>query len=137
MSIKSTIMKPILFFLTSMFLLVMNFAIAQNCPTSPTYKNISSTISLAGNGYSYVANDGKSYNVVLQNGFSSTSTICVTNGSTLALSFSNLNNAVAGGTIYVDATSKLNLNGSDVTNFPFTINNYGTLTQNTGITFQN
>src|SRR4051812_23082808 len=118
-------------------MLVSNVLFGQNCPTTPTYKNTSGTYSLSTQGSSYVVDNSSTVEVTIQNGFSSTSTICVTNGSTLNLSFQNLNNPVAGGTIYVDATSKLNLTGSNVNKFPLTITNYGKVTQRTVYTFTN
>ena len=129
-------MQRLITLLSAVLVLIFNVSLAQNCPSNPTYKNTSATYNFTNAGTSYVANNGSSYNVTISGGFSSTSSICVTNGSTLNLSFSSLTNLVAGGIIYVDATSTLNFAGSNVGNFPFTINNYGTINQGINITYQ-
>ncbi len=125
-----------LFTLFGAMLLFLPYALmAQNCPASPTYANTSGSYSLKTRGSSYAVNNSKTVDVTIQDDFSSTSTICVTNGSTLNLSFQNINKPTAGGTIYVDATSKLNLTGSNMNDCPFVITNYGTVKQNTSYTF--
>ncbi|TKK68614.1 hypothetical protein FC093_10870 [Ilyomonas limi] len=129
-------MQKLFTLLGAALLLVSNILFAQNCPTDPTYKNQNGNFDLS-TGRSFVINDGKSYTVTIQNNFSATSSICITNGSTLNLKFSNLNSPVAGGSIYVDGTSKLNLIGSNVNNFPLTIINYGAITQSTIYNFKN
>jgi hypothetical protein len=129
-------MKKLLMLLSTLLMLVSNIVLAQNCPSSPTYKNQDGTYDLTA-GRSLVVNDGKSHNITIQNDFSSTSTICVTNGSTVNLSFNAVNFPEANGSIYVDATSKLTLTGTAISNFPLTLTNYGTLTQNIDVTFTN
>src|SRR4051812_21219760 len=122
-------MQRLLALLGATLMLACNVLFAQNCPTNPTYKNQNGTFDLTANGSAYAVNNGSTVSVAIKNGTSSTSTIYVTYGSTLNLTISNLLNTVAGAIIYVDGTSKLNLVGTNVNVFPFTINNYGTITQ--------
>src|SRR6478736_2664353 len=128
-------MQRLLVLLGATFVLVCNALFAQNCSVNPTFKNQDGTYDLTA-GRTLVIDDGKSHNITITNNFSATSTICVTNGSTLNLAISNLQNTVAGATIYIDASSVFNLVGTNVSVFPFTINNYGTINQNIDITYQ-
>lgn len=105
---------------------------SQNCPASPTYLNQSGTFELT-SGRSIVLNNGGSFQITVQNTFYSNASICVTNGSTLTLQFQNVNTILKGGSIYVDATSKLIISGNVINSFPLTLTNAGTVTQSTTI----
>ena len=130
-------MQRLFTLVSAIIVLFSNVLFAQNCPATPTYSNTSGTYDLSVPGRSYVVNNGSTADVNVQSGLSSTSTICVTNGSTLNLSFKNITIAYAGATIYVDATSTLNLVGNSVNNCSYTIINYGTVNQNVIYVFVN
>ncbi len=125
-------MHKLLLLLGAMLLLVSNVVLAKNCPANPTYQNQNNITYDLLTGISVLTNDGENHNITIENDFSPTSTFCVTNGSTLNLSFQNLNNSGARGSIYVDATSKHNLTGNSFSNFPLTLTNFGTLSHNIG-----
>ncbi len=127
-------MKRILCILLALSFLTAQFSNAQNCPANPTYLNTGGSFDLSA-GRSIVLNGGKEYNITVQNNFYSDASICVTNGSSLTLSFLNVNTIQKGGSIYVDKTSKLTINGN-INNFPLTITNAGTVAQNATITFE-
>ncbi len=135
MYINPSIMKPMLLLIISTLMLITNFAQAQNCPATPTYKNVDGTFDFTASNLSYVVNNGSSRNVTISKDLSSTSTICVLNGSTLNLSFalSGSSAILPGATIYINATSKLEFKGTSISKFPFTIINNGTLVQSVDI----
>ena len=126
-------MKRILSILLALSALTAQQANAQTCPVSPTYTNQSGTFDLS-SGRSIVLNNGKTFQITIQNNFSSTSSICVLNGSTVNLSFQNVNNMAKGGFINVDKNAVLTFPGS-ISNFPLTVINNGTTTQSSAFTF--
>ncbi len=126
-------MKRIACILLTITTLAAQFVNAQTCPGSATYTNQSGTFDLT-SGKTIILNGGKSYQITITNDFSSTSSICVLNGSTLNLSFQNVNNIQKGGFINVDKNANLIIS-SNITNFPLTITNNGTTTQQGSITY--
>lgn len=132
-------MKKVLLSIISSSLFLISFA--QNCPSTATYtvnsgNTVSNTYNLE-NDKSIAVKNNSVLNATIENAFSSGAGICVTNGSTLNLSFRNVNTMQAGGFIYVDATSTVNFTGDNVNAFPLTIINYGTVTQSNNIAFVN
>ena len=127
-------MKRILSVLLALSALTAQTVNAQTCPTNSTYKNQSGTFDLSA-GRSIVLNSGGTFQITVQNNFSSTSSICVLNGSTVYLSFQNVNNIEKGGFINVDKNAKLNFTGSGINKFPLTVINAGTVSQPIGITY--
>ncbi len=128
-------MKRIAFILLALTTLTAQLVKAQTCPTTATYTNPnqSGPFDLT-SGKTILLNDGKSHQITIQNDFSSTSSICVLNGSTLSLTFQNVNSMGKGGFINVDNNATLTINSS-INNFPLTINNSGTTTQLGSITY--
>ncbi|MDQ2752044.1 MAG: hypothetical protein M3R72_03380, partial [Bacteroidota bacterium] len=127
-------MKRIVCLLLALSTMATQFANAQTCPATGTYTNQSGTFDLT-SGKTILLNGGKKYQIAIQNDFSSTSSICVLNGSTLNLSFQSINSIQSGGKIYVDKNATLTINGSGITNFPLTLTNNGTVTQQSDVVF--
>ena len=84
-------MQKLLLLLGAMLLLVSNVVLAQNCPANPTYQNQNYITYDLSAGRSVLINDGKDHNITIENERSSTSTICITNGSTSNLYNSSTN----------------------------------------------
>ena len=127
-------MKRIAIILLTLSTLTAQFLFAQTCPATASYSNQSGTFDLTA-GKTIVLNNGGSYQITIQNTFSSTSSICVLNGSTVVLQFQNVNTMQSGGSIYTDKTSKITFTGNSVNSFPLTLTNAGTIAQTIALTF--
>ena len=126
-------MKRIVCILLAISTSAAQFLNAQTCPDNPTYRNKNGTYDLS-SGRSIVLDNGKKFKITVQNNFSATSSICILNGSSLTLTFQNVNAIEKGGSINIDKNSDLTIPNA-VNKFPLTVNNSGTVQQSSSVTF--